>query len=846
MRRSRAKTIALYTVVFAVLFCLCFWCWNREYNKSIMSLYDGLTQYYLEFVYIGRWIRECAETLFVSHSLDIPMFDISIGFGDDIITMGSTHIADPFMWIFSLAPETYSEASYTWMIIAKLYCGGLSFLYLCNRRGYSRRASIIGAIVYVFSANSYILNMFAYFLNMLYIFPLVIAGADDLWRKKRSRLFLFSMAWLFFNAFYFAYMSTILLVFYCLLRMIEERDEFASVRLIFVQVGKYIVHVVLGAMLAMPLLLPVLNLMLSSQRIGADYERTILYSLDYYKNWFLGFISSYIMASRDCYIGYSVLAVAGIVILFAHRRQNTRLKVEFVLMTLGMLLPVWGSIMNGMSYSANRWNYAYTLVIAINVVLGVQALPRIAWHRVGDVALLAVAMVSVVVPAWLHFSEDHENALATNVHRDYAYDTITNAGAMPLLQDVGQAENSRFDSYNAGTINNESMMYGVSGMELYSSYGNTVINAFHREMTMLTNATNVYYGLNRRSELEHLMGAERFLITTGEESVGLPYGYSKLELTEDSHGQDYSSYHTTYATSLVHSFDTLVGTSDWEALNPVDRQQALIQAVVVEDGLANASIGDLDLDNDVVPYTVEYDSVTRDGDVYTAEGGRLILHPTENSLMTNGEIYVYLKGIDYSNGDATNYDVFVRGLHDGEETGYYDRLRGTNNKNHIYEGRHDWLICIGDVGADGIDAVSLEFGGDGTYTIEEIGLYFRSNEELAANLNRLNVFEGEVSLDTNEISFTTNADAEQYYLISIPYSMGWKATIDGASAEIIKADTAFMLIQVPAGTHEIVLRYCTPGLVPGILCAILSLAVIMVWYLYVRRTEHGSEAVAVA
>lgn len=895
MRRTRTKTFLLYTVVFAVLFYLCFWYWNRQYNKSIMCLYDGMNQCYLYFVYIGRWLRECARTIFISHSLNIPMYDIGIGFGDDIFAIVNMQIADPFMWIFSIAPESHSETAYTLMIVCKLYAAGLAFLWLCARRSYNPDMSIIGAIVYVFSAHTYMLNMGTFFLNPLYIFPIVIIGVDELWNRRRSRLFILSIAWLITNNFYIAYMGIILVVLYCVVRLLEQRANFCTVRAIIGQIGKYLVHGILGAGLSMACLLPMILIMFSSNRAHADFDQPILYTLDYYLQWFSEFTGSYMMLGRDSYIGFPVIAFIGILILFGLHGKFVHLKAELVLLTIGMFIPAWGSLMNGMGYCANRWSYAYVLLVAIVTVEALQhyrdlshramimisaiMVVYLAWRcwytgwretipiilvcviiliwmsmsqkgidllqgRAGYVSLLALAMISAVIPAFYHFSEDYDNAIAVNAHTSYCYDTILNAGALPILRDVEQSNNTRFDSYNAGTISNETMMYGVSGMELYSSFGNNYLNEFMRETGLLTKAANTYFGLNRRTELDHLMGAERFLVTTGEESVGLPYGYSELELTEDSHGQDYSSYHTTYGTSLVHTFSNLVSASDYESLDPLDRQQVLMQAAVIDDTRANSTLDDLDLDEDAVDYSMELVNVTQEGNVYHAKQGSIVLTPADGSILSDGEVYVYLKGIDYSSGENNSYNVYVNGLLNGEDTGYTERLRGTNNKNHIYEGRHDWLICIGNIGAGGIDSVSLEFEGDGTYTIEDIGLYFRSDEELAANLDRLNVFDGEVSLDTNEISFTTNADAEQYYLISVPYSTGWKATIDGASAEIIKADTAFMLVEVPAGTHEIVLHYCTPGLVPGILCAILSLAVIMVWYLHSRRVERGSVAAA--
>ena len=51
--------------------------------------------------------------------------------------------------------------------------------------------------------------------------------------------------------------------------------------------------------------------------------------------------------------------------------------------------------------------------------------------------------------------------------------------------------------------------------------------------------------------------------------------------------------------------------------------------------------------------------------------------------------------------------------------------------------------------------------------------------------------------------------------MTIPYSSGWRAYIDGVETEILKADTMYMAVDVPEGTHQIEFYYCTPYLKKG-------------------------------
>lgn len=848
-----------------------------------MCTYDGMNQHYLFFVYIGRWIRKIFHSIVTEHRLSIPMFDIGIGYGSDILTSLSTHILDPFNWISAFIPEKYTEQAYTCVIMAKLYLSGLSFAFLCRKRNLAWRNVFIGTVVYVFAASSYIFPLWAYFLNVLYIYPLVIVGMDDLWKKKTSKLFLCSFLLVFINCFYFAYMVVILGILYCISNLIFDKSFWNDGKKIAKQILKYLFHGMVAVGLSMPILLPVILLMARSKRIGADFYLPALYSMDYYKKWITGFTSSYMMSDRDCYIGYATIALICVISLFLQKKRYGKLKLEFIVLTAGMLIPAFGSVMNGFSYYANRWVFAYTLLIAVIVAEILPELKTMEWKQKGiltvavgiyigilaatndfryireTIALLVIILLFVIasskipwnlfyivttiftlvgvwIPARYHFSKNYENALRANTPRGEAYETVTNAGAMPLLREVDAEPEERFDGSDMGTIYNETMLYGLSGMNLYLSLGESNISTFHNDIGLLTNATNSYYGLNRRSELEYLMGVSRYLITEGEEYC-LPYGYSRQEFTGNSHGEDYSVYHSEREVSLLHAFSRTVSEDDWKKLDYLQRQKVLTRAIVANDGTGNTKVEDLDLDDNEISYRTEFRNVEQHGADYITSGdGSIILYPEEFSLLGNGEIYVSLEGTDYSSGDATGFAVNVYGLKDEKRTVYTEHLAGTNNKNHIYEGRHDWMMNIGYTSdKEAFDAIEINLPNGGTYHFDRIRCYVRPTKELAKSISEMKCLENSVRIEENSIAGSFKADQQGYVLLSIPYSEGWKLWIDGKRTRIDRADDAFMMFAVSEGEHEIQMKYCTPGLISGSVIAILT----MVIFVFFWRKGHN-------
>ena len=64
--------------------------------------------------------------------------------------------------------------------------------------------------------------------------------------------------------------------------------------------------------------------------------------------------------------------------------------------------------------------------------------------------------------------------------------------------------------------------------------------------------------------------------------------------------------------------------------------------------------------------------------------------------------------------------------------------------------------------------------------------------------------------------------------LSIPYSSGWKARVDGSPVKIQCANIGFMAIPLEAGEHFVELVYITPGMREGIMLSILGIVLFAV------------------
>jgi hypothetical protein len=78
------------------------------------------------------------------------------------------------------------------------------------------------------------------------------------------------------------------------------------------------------------------------------------------------------------------------------------------------------------------------------------------------------------------------------------------------------------------------------------------------------------------------------------------------------------------------------------------------------------------------------------------------------------------------------------------------------------------------------------------------------------------------------------ADHPTFFRIAVPYFPGWHAEVDGSGVPIMPTDVALMGVVVPAGSHELTLRYHSTWFQTGALISFLSWLAVAVWLFRAR------------
>ena len=93
--------------------------------------------------------------------------------------------------------------------------------------------------------------------------------------------------------------------------------------------------------------------------------------------------------------------------------------------------------------------------------------------------------------------------------------------------------------------------------------------------------------------------------------------------------------------------------------------------------------------------------------------------------------------------------------------------------------------------------------------------------------------------DGNGFTCSSDFKEDSTVYFSVPYDSGWSATIDGQNSKIIESG-GMMLLNIPAGSHEIEFNYTTPGYNIGLLISAISLLVFIIICIINKKRRPSS------
>ncbi|RDB58963.1 hypothetical protein C1878_15835 [Gordonibacter sp. 28C] len=907
-------------------------------GKGFIWNVDGLEQQYVFFAYEGEWLRELLYNLFIARTGDIPSWSMEIGYGADVALTLLPSLGDPLNLLSVLVPLRYADLALNVSVPLHLFLAGLAFSGFCLYRGKDRFSVLVASMVYVFSGYTLLAFSQIFMLYPLLLGPLVVWGIEKILSHESPLLFIVALALCFLKSVTMVYAVCILLVVYCAIRyaFLPEKKSFGGfLKWLFTITGYVLIAGLIGAILFIPGVVTLLG----EGRIGLDRPESLLYSITYYVKLVLGF-GSVADVGADCSYGFAAIALLAVFLLFGknagkgiasspNRTECKVLRILFVVMTIFLCLPIVGKVFNGFAYPNNRWVWAYVLCIAYIVaamlpdclsmkrgcgktavkgsivyafvvvfvlfpfktneaLFGVAVLFVLLTVLAGGLELSMASkkvavLVSLLVCVGFLFNNFGSQfgasggRVANQVGMGRSYDVLVENNPTTLVSQVNDSSFWRYDSAGTGQYLNGNIVQGLKSPLFYDSYYNDLVDEYHTGLGLASSSINfMYSGLDSRTPLEALAGVKYF-VTPSDSTSLVPPLFNSVALEGEAEGESYQVSETDSNLPLVFMYDETVPREKYDAMDPAQKQQALLQGVVLEDSLSleesPVSFNDERLDF-VVEYldgtTVEVGDAKEDsgfsfdGSSFTVYRGdaRVVL---DVLIPANVDAYVGISGFTYydilpserlSESDRDNVQLFQK-----QQLAFQDAVYGVGtvdskirlrlgevektlwnptSGSHLFGGKDEWLVNMGYSDAER-QRIELVFQDPGVYSFDKLEVIAQPVGGFVSQLQKLKMTSDKIN-DVRYTGSTLSCEASveggsKLVYFMIPFSQGWSAEVDGVSVDLLKANVAFMGLELDEGVHEIKLHYVTPGLKLG---AALSLGgfVLLAALLLARRKTH--------
>lgn len=151
-------------------------------------------------------------------------------------------------------------------------------------------------------------------------------------------------------------------------------------------------------------------------------------------------------------------------------------------------------------------------------------------------------------------------------------------------------------------------------------------------------------------------------------------------------------------------------------------------------------------------------------------------------------------------------------------------------------GMKNQLLNLG-YAENGYTTCVLTFPQKGTFILDDLQIWCQPMGKFGEQIETLRE-EPLENIKTNwrGLTGTISLSKDKILCVSVPYSEGWTAYVDGEKSDILQVNTAFMGIELTAGEHKIEFRYWTPGLTLGIVLSIVGL-ILLVGFVFCWRKK---------
>ena len=890
------KIFLQYSVLFCI-FAAGIFCALIIFQRSFMQFRDAYTQGVFRLLELRNQAASIAKgegfsfwSWYEGTGMDEPL--------DNFIELG--------FFAGALFPQKYVELGLTVAALFRMYLGGIAFILMGKEAGLSRRQNLIGSLLYVFSACfiGMAVRQSEMLLNA-YLFPLLVWTAERVYKKKSPLPFILVVAYYTAVAIYNAYMSAIIIVIYILLRYWHYNDSFDGKNYAST-IWRFVLYGVIGIMLsAFTSVFSIATIQRASADNSLDPFGILFDKHQYavFGKMILGSATTY--DYDDIGIPIAILMLLPVAVSKCSRKKTN--VIMFIMLFAMMMFPFFNSMFNGFSYVSFRWSYMLLLfavwsgveqfdITALsekrNIALAFIGLfaagawavgpyllgetsiglsGKFFWmvqiiaglsllllfnhiRKAGEISkratliVLIISFVSLSLGWSAGFYGNRNNfAEVGTVHKQLEKSTLR---VSDQIQDEGFYRVDSVDGINRHAElrfpANENIWWKSNNLFIYNSRIPETLTGFNVELgNSYGYARRVYMLSNEnRMGLDYLYGVRYYLGNDtkkkGYKDSDYYVGYG-FEPVKDIDGV--KIYKNKYDVGLGFVYDKAITEGDFEKLDSLYKEQALMQAAVVPEDEMGDTGNTVITDADKLEYDVKdlpYEIAKQDG--LTVEEGKIEAKKEDASMtilakdIPDCQLMVSFDNLlrnARGNENGGSYEIYAS---DGKVKREVEVLKSRQGVDDLVN--HDLNMGHHKGNAE----IKIVFERKGTYTFDGIHLYAMSTAlyDKYAKADEENRFKVN-DYDERRVKGTVDSAEGGILFLSIPVHAGWDVYIDGEKVEMIDdLNLTFTGAYVPAGKHDVELKYNNRFVKIGSLITFFS-AVCLVLLLHKERRNKDKK-----
>lgn len=720
----------------------------------------------------------------------------------------------------------------------------------------SKYSALLGASLYGISGMYFRhATYWEFFADAFLWLPLLLFGAEKIFREQKPGWFLAAVAVSMIDNFYFAYINLLLTGIYILFRLFiplnEEGEDKKKAVMNFAVAG------LIGAGISAVSFIPAVYAYLNNHRPPFQQEIP----------W-IDITDNILFSSR-----FIVLPAFFVLLLFCgflYRHKTFRL---FALLGIAGILmhhsPLIGSAFNGFSAPQYRWEYFLSLVMGGAVAVAFDQLHRFTLRRFSIAAIFTIFCFALYASRDEYFIIDSPSSLlaigslliSLMLLLFYIYSKKTWFKGLlmtflfgwtllfsnlyqteKLLEDgdISQVNEELMtgDEYDdpeinelldyihtkesdgayriewmEGVRNNTPIVQDFQGLSAYSSILNKTLLYFYLydlEIDMGRESVSRYATLGNRANLHSLLQGKYIIRPHADENI--PYGFTEIYSSEN-----YAVHENSHVLPFARSTSTVYQEQQLAGTSPLMREQAMLTGVVLDQDQGAENLPESG-DSSTAYNLTAVGGTYRDGLLQvTEETGGLNLS-VDNPPESGGDLFVsfHLK----SKAADQGFPLQVNS---------YQTTRKSNQS--VYKTFVDDLTIR--IPADEQVEIRLP---EGTYELDEIQLYSESYEILREQADQPDL-SSNLIIDGSHVSLDySNVENDDYLKLAVPYERGWRATVNGEDAEVLRADYAFIAVPLETGDNQVSLTYRPPFFKPALFVSVFSVLLGLL-FVFGRKTR---------